>query len=187
MKIIAIIGKTATGKDTVARHLKKVYDIDQIVSYATRPKRETETEGVEHYFISKEEMSNILAQHDKLLAYTKFPKTGYEYCASKIGLDENKTYTYIINPDGVFWLLEHQPNTELTIICLNCDENIIREHAKNRGDNVEAIEERIQSEREQFDSFFEDNTYKKYMIDAGISIDYTLQRIDEIVAKENLV
>jgi len=43
-----LIGKTSSGKDTVARYIKDAYGINQVVSYTTRPKRPCETNGVEH-------------------------------------------------------------------------------------------------------------------------------------------
>ena len=60
--IIAVIGKTSSGKDTVAKVLNEKYGIPSVVSMTTRPKREYETNGVEHVFISKEEMSNVLKE-----------------------------------------------------------------------------------------------------------------------------
>lgn len=59
LTIIALIGKTSSGKDTVARYIKASYGINQIVSYTTRPMRSHETDGVEHYFVSKERMTEV--------------------------------------------------------------------------------------------------------------------------------
>lgn len=58
-KIIVIVGKTATGKDTLCKHLKEKYDIPMVVSYADRPMRDYEENGVQHIFISKEEMDEL--------------------------------------------------------------------------------------------------------------------------------
>ena len=38
--IIAVIGKTSSGKDTVAKVLNEKYGIPSVVSMTTRPKRE---------------------------------------------------------------------------------------------------------------------------------------------------
>ena len=81
-KIIALIGKTASGKDSAARFIKGVCGIPQIVSYATRPIREGEVNGREHYFVSDVEMDDIVREENELLAFVRFPKTGYRYCAS---------------------------------------------------------------------------------------------------------
>ena len=48
-KIYCIIGKSATGKDTIYKAIKEEYysDIEPIITYNTRPKRKGEKEGKE--------------------------------------------------------------------------------------------------------------------------------------------
>ena len=38
-KILFIVGKTSSGKDTVANYLSEKYDIPMVVSYTTRLKK----------------------------------------------------------------------------------------------------------------------------------------------------
>ena len=50
-RIYYIMGKSATGKDTIYKEvLKRRPDLKTIVMYTTRPIREGETEGVEYHF-----------------------------------------------------------------------------------------------------------------------------------------
>ena len=50
-RIFYIMGKSATGKDTVYKELLKRFpDLKTIVPYTTRPIREGETDGVEYHF-----------------------------------------------------------------------------------------------------------------------------------------
>lgn len=67
--IICIVGKTSSGKDSVAKIANKLFNLNMVVSYTTRPKRSYETDGVEHYFISKERMKEI-KENDTMIAYT---------------------------------------------------------------------------------------------------------------------
>ena len=46
MTIIALEGKTASGKDSVAKFIEASYGIKQVVSYTTRPKRDYEKDGI---------------------------------------------------------------------------------------------------------------------------------------------
>lgn len=51
-KIFYIMGRSASGKDTIYRRLKNKYtQLNNIVTYTTRPMRENETNGVEYYFV----------------------------------------------------------------------------------------------------------------------------------------
>lgn len=51
-KIFFIMGKSATGKDTIFKHLlaREELGLTNIVSYTTRPIRKKETNGVEYHF-----------------------------------------------------------------------------------------------------------------------------------------
>ena len=79
-KLIVIVGKSRSGKDTLARYLNELHHVEPIISYATRPKRENEKNGREHWFISPENMTEL--KKSPMLAYTYNAKTGHEYCAS---------------------------------------------------------------------------------------------------------
>ena len=104
MKLITITGPSGAGKDTVARMLSDTGGYKVLCSYTTRPKREGEIDGVEHYFV---EQCNI--PHDKMLAYTQYG--GYEYWVS---LDQvTDKAIYVIDEAGLKDLCERFPDIEL--------------------------------------------------------------------------
>ena len=74
-KLFVVIGKTSTGKDTVCNYMKQRYGIKPVVSYSTREMRSYEKNGVQHYFVSDQEMDE-LEKHDDLIAWTKYPVLG---------------------------------------------------------------------------------------------------------------
>ena len=56
-KIFYLMGKSASGKDTIyKRILKECPQLKTVVLYTTRPMREGETEGVEYYFTTPEQL-----------------------------------------------------------------------------------------------------------------------------------
>lgn len=60
-KIFVIIGKSATGKDTIYDLLTGKFDLAQNVMYTTRPIRTGEKDGVDYHFVTPEiyeQMSN---------------------------------------------------------------------------------------------------------------------------------
>ena len=59
-RIYYIMGKSATGKDTIYKEvLKQRPDLKTIVMYTTRPIREGEADGVEYHFRSISEMEEL--------------------------------------------------------------------------------------------------------------------------------
>ena len=67
-KIVYIMGKSSTGKDTVFKALLKEspFDFKTIVSYTTRPIREGEKNGQE-YFFTDEKGFNELVKSGKVI------------------------------------------------------------------------------------------------------------------------
>ena len=61
-RIFYIMGKSATGKDTVYKELLKRFpDLKTIVPYTTRPIREGETDGVEYHFRAISDLDGLRA------------------------------------------------------------------------------------------------------------------------------
>lgn len=60
-KIYMIMGKSATGKDTIYARLMKRRDLKlkKIVPYTTRPMREGETDGVTYHFCSDQKLAEL--------------------------------------------------------------------------------------------------------------------------------
>lgn len=67
-KLFVVMGKSATGKDTIFKRLKENPELNlkSVVGYTTRPIRVGETEGVEYYFV-KEEKLKALKQKGKII------------------------------------------------------------------------------------------------------------------------
>ena len=52
--ITILIGKSATGKDTILRELRDEYGYEPIISTTSRPMRENEKDHVDYVFVSSE-------------------------------------------------------------------------------------------------------------------------------------
>lgn len=57
--IYYIMGKSATGKDTIYKRIKEQIDINEYVLYTTRPMREGEQEGVEYHYVTIDKMEEL--------------------------------------------------------------------------------------------------------------------------------
>lgn len=59
-KIFYLMGKSASGKDTIYKKIKKTMpELKTIVIYTTRPIREGETEGVEYHFVDESKLQEF--------------------------------------------------------------------------------------------------------------------------------
>lgn len=179
-RLIFIVGKTSSGKDTVAKYIRDTYSIPMVCSYTTRGMRDYEEDGVQHYFISKERMKEIL-DTESIVAYVKFPETEIEYCATLESIKSN-TAVYIIDPNGIEWFKTNGcvKDAEFFSIYVDLSENEIIKRAKDRGDKISDIETRLDSEREVFDNFKASKGYD-YLIDNSGSYENLIKQVDEIM------
>ena len=60
-KLFCIMGKSASGKDTIFKRLvqDEALNLKTVVSYTTRPMREGEKEGVEYHFVSPQTLETF--------------------------------------------------------------------------------------------------------------------------------
>ena len=60
MKLIYIIGKSSSGKDTIFNILKKELNVNTYVMYTTRPQRDGEIDGITYNFVTDEKMKEYI-------------------------------------------------------------------------------------------------------------------------------
>jgi guanylate kinase len=71
-KIFYLLGKSASGKDSIYHELmEQNMGLKPVVPYTTRPMREGETEGTEYHFISDDDFFSLKAQ-GKLIEYREY-------------------------------------------------------------------------------------------------------------------
>lgn len=59
-KIYYVMGKSSSGKDTIYKHLAEENpELRMVVPYTTRPIREGETDGVEYFFVNREQLAKM--------------------------------------------------------------------------------------------------------------------------------
>ena len=97
--IIALIGKSGSGKDTIMKEIiKQKSDLHEIISCTTRPKRENEIDGVNYYFLTPSEFT------EKVLKYEMLEATCFNdwfYGTSYDSLDKNKINIGVYNTEGI--------------------------------------------------------------------------------------
>ena len=162
--VFLIVGETSSGKDTFVNNICKECGYKQLVSYATRPRRDGE--GDTHIFISDEEAKLFV---DKMIAYTRIGE--YQYFATVPQLYESDFY--VIDPNGVEYMkfitqYKNIDDVRFVTIYINTPAAIRKERAVNfRGDNIEVYFNRALNEQEQFTNF---KAYAKY--------DYAVSNVD---------
>lgn len=174
--LFCIVGETGSGKDSIAK--KVAGDGGVLVSYTTRPKRESDINGVHHWFVSDEEMDRI-EKEEKMIAWTK---TGdVRYCATLEKL--NGARIYIVNPDGIRWFRQYGTK-DIKVISIGIYASLEerRRRCKDRSDYVTSFNKRVADEQMDFANYRLNGEFD-YMI-TNNDLETSIRIVNEIIKAE---
>lgn len=143
--LLLIIGRTASGKDTLANKLCENMGLKQIISYTTRNKRENE--GKTHRFVS-EDVYYTMLEDSKVAVDTNIDNNYYWVTIEQ--LYENDVY--IVDYVGLKKLKElNLPNLRFVSVFVNTPDEIRKARAiEKRGDDRGRFRSRDLNEKSQF-------------------------------------
>lgn len=153
-KLFCIMGRTCSGKTTLAKTVAASFNMNVLRSYTTRPKRDGENEySSDHIFISEDEVKLFKG---KMAAYTEI--NGYKYFVTKDMVLESDIY--VIDPNGYKMLTEYvkEKGLKIELIPIYIDVDVADQERRYRarGNTREQFWERYKSEAEQFSKFEEE-------------------------------
>lgn len=147
------IGRTASGKSSIAKGVCEKMGLTQVVSYTTRPMRKSEKNGSDHIFITDGEVSRY---EEDIAAYTEI--NGYKYFTTYDVID--KSDIYVIDPIGVDNLkIKCGDRYEFIEIYIRIPQNLAEERARIRGDKLKDFRQRWVAENQQFTDYENRHTF----------------------------
>lgn len=147
---LLIIGRTASGKDTLADALRRSCGMTFVKSCTTRPRRTPDEDT--HVFLTERQAEPLVQD---AVAYTKIGDYIYFTTAQQV----METEGYVIDPIGMRMLCGNMPGTSFVIAYVHADSTERRQHALRRGDAAResaAFAARDASEDAEFDRFEQD-------------------------------
>lgn len=148
-KIIALIGKAGSGKDTLLQELVKDNDgFNEIISCTTRPPRENEKDGFAYKFLTNDEFAAKVLRGEMVEAAV-FRE--WVYGTSYDSLDENKINIGIFNPAGIETLMRDK-RVDLQVFYITCSdkERLIRQLQRESNPDIDEIIRRYRTDEEDF-------------------------------------
>ncbi len=145
--LVVISGPSGSGKDSIVSDmLKKMPSLKQSVSATTRAPREGEVEGVDYYFLTKEEFEKRIENHE-MLEHTSY--VGNYYGTPKnegeIRLADGEVVLLVIEVDGGMQIKKMMRDDSLLLFIHAPSMEELRNRLTSRGtDSSEAIEARLE-------------------------------------------
>ena len=149
VKIIALIGKAGSGKDTLLQYLLKDNDgFNEIISCTTRPPREGEVNGKDYWFLEPGDFAARVLQGEIVEAAVF---RNWVYGTAYDTLSEEKVNIGVFNPDGIETLM-HNKNIDLKVFYVTCSDKIrlIRQLNRETNPDIDEIFRRFDTDREDF-------------------------------------
>lgn len=102
-KVLAIIGESGSGKDTILQEVFRKYpNLHKVINCTSRPIREKEQDGVNYYFYSVEEFQDKI-KRGEILEYAIF--NNWYYGTSFDSLKEDQINIGAFNPAAIRQLI----------------------------------------------------------------------------------
>ena len=172
--MLVISGASASGKTEVAHIICKKYGLTRVITVTTREKRIGEVDGVDYFFVSKDEFKKLI-EEGKLVEYAEYNGNYYGSRKDQIADD----HILVVEANGLkAYIALNDPS--IITFALTAEAKIREERMKCRGDKECDIANRLKSDRTVFSRtnlkgvnyFIENNTktldeladdiYKKY-------------------------
>lgn len=171
IKILALIGESSAGKDTIQRWLvENLPNAHGIVSYTSRPPRDYEVDGVDYHFVSTGRFMQLFCE-DKILESSVF--NNWFYGTGIDDLEEDKINIGVFNPEGISNLYLKRitlHDIEILPVWIKVDDKtrLLRSLKREKNPDCEEICRRFLTDKKDFEEFeklkipyeiFENNDY----------------------------
>jgi guanylate kinase len=152
-KVIAICGKSASGKDTLLRCTIMNYMwLHKIINCTTRPPRENEVDGKNYHFLSLEEFAHKDAIEGKMIEVTKFREWYYGTSVEDLSLDTINIGVF--NPAGIYALMQREDVDLYVVQVVASDKTrLLRSLTREDNPDVDEIVRRYLADKEDFEVF----------------------------------
>jgi guanylate kinase len=146
--LLCILGFSASGKDAITEKVINKYSFSKVVQYTSRPKRESETDGVNYHFLEKQSFEKGIVNND-FISFRKFDTTEGEwyYGIKKDSLSSTDNKILIIDIEGLIELKNNIECDYLLSVFIDVDLKLRTERVENRTDvDIREFERRAKAD-----------------------------------------
>lgn len=152
--MIVLVGKSCSGKDSVAKILCSM-GYSRVATCTTRPMRMGEVDGIDYYFITQSEFMNMIEKGD-FAEYREYEtEKGLWLYGSRINDYKYATEKVIIlTPEGLVNIRKKYPNLPIIAIYLAVPNKELKRRMMSRanisGEDIKEVKRRYKADKKDF-------------------------------------
>ena len=183
-RIFCIVGKSGSGKDTIYHKImtEKTEDLIPVIPYTTRPRRSNEENGVNYYFVTKEELEQYKSQ-DQIIELRQYDTIQgiWSYFTVKFTIEEEKDYILITTLEGVQGIIRHYGADKVHVVYMDIDDKerllrCINREAEQKSPDYLEICRRYIADHEDFSKERLESFQNLHYINSGLKPEECLQQ-----------
>lgn len=151
--MIVLIGKSGSGKSTIADILCKQHGFNKIITTTTRPKRRGEKQDVDYHFVNQQDFDK-LAEQGAFIEIKKYEVANGEVWYYGSPYDDIKESgdkdIIILTPEGCRNVIDNIGRDGIKVIYIYANRRALESRLSKRGDSKDEIDRRMRQDQEDF-------------------------------------
>jgi guanylate kinase len=181
--LIVISGPSGVGKDVAINCMKEAgHSFHFVVTATSRPRRPDEVNGVDYFFLSKDEFEEMI-EKGELLEYAVVygDYKGIPKQQVRQALASGKDVMMRIDVQGATTIRRLAPEAVLIYLSAESEQALIRRLKQRKTDSEEQLKTRITTARKELEQL---DIFDYVVINAEDKLDETCQKIAAIITAE---
>lgn len=182
--LVVISGPSGVGKDTVLQRMKeRGLPMHFVVTATTRPKREGEQDGVDYFFVSREQFAEMIEQGELLeyaIVYQDYK--GIPKSQVREALGSGTDVVMRLDVQGAETIRKLYPEALLIFLSTRSEDELVRRLQARKTETAENLKLRIATARQELRRV---DMFDYYVINADNQLDATVDTIASIIKAEH--
>lgn len=155
--LIVISGTSGAGKDSVARALVKRMEENGfpthfVITATSRPKRESEVDGIDYFFVSKAEFEQMIAKDELLeyaLVYDQYK--GIPRAQARKAMESGKDVVMRLDIQGTATIRDLAPEALLIFVTASSEKELAERLRRRHTESDEQLRLRLETARKEME------------------------------------
>jgi len=183
--LIVVSGPSGVGKDSVVQRMKeRELPFHFVVTATTREKRESETNGRDYWFVSKDEFARMI-EEDELIEYAIVygDYKGIPKFEVREALDTGKDVVMRLDVQGAETVRKLAPEALLIFITCENEDELVRRLRSRKTESSDSLSLRIATARKELQRI---EAFDYVIINRDFQLDDTVNKVRAIIEAEHL-